>query len=136
MNNQIRIIILWLILVICMILHFDYHVSDIFYGIDVKRPDADGTVPFSIIYIRAAFHFLPLLFVVLLLSKANTAIKFINLILSVAYTLSHAAHLVGELRKGDNPSQMTLLGVTLYIAVMLVIYSWMWRKENPAAAYK
>ena len=70
MNNQTRIVFLWFMLIVCMILHFDYHVSDIFYGISVEKPGANGIVPPTIIIIRLAFHTLPFAFAL---------INFINL---------------------------------------------------------
>jgi hypothetical protein len=130
MNNQIRIVILWLLLVVCMILHFDYHVSEIFYGIDVKRPDANGTIPSTIVLIRTAFHFAPMAILVILMWTTSKAARIVNLALSVLYTLSHGMHLAGELKKGDNPSQMALLSVTLLLALTLVFASWKWYKET------
>ena len=43
---QLRVIVLWILLLAGMILHFNYHVSKIFYGIDVARPGANGEIPF------------------------------------------------------------------------------------------
>lgn len=130
MNNQTRITILWLVLVVCMILHFDYHVSEIFYGIDVKKPGATGAVPNSIVVIRSLFHFLPLLYVAVLLWFENKWVRLGNLVLSVLYVLSHAAHLLGELKKFDNLSQMALLSVTLLLALLLLYASINWWKET------
>jgi hypothetical protein len=129
MNNHIRTIILWLLLVVCMILHFDYHVSEIFYGIDVKRPGANGTIPNTIVLIRAAFHFAPMVILVILMWAASKPARLVNLVLSMLYTLSHGMHLAGELKKGDNPSQMALLSVTFLLAVTLVFASWKWYRE-------
>lgn len=120
---------MWLILVVCMILHFDYHVSEIFYGIDVKRPNADGTVPNTIVVIRSVFHFLPLLYVATLLWFANKWVRLGNFMLSVFYTFAHGMHLSGELKKFDNPSQIILLSVTLTLSLLLVYASFKWWKE-------
>lgn len=130
MNNQLRIIILWLVLVVCMILHFDYHVSEIFYGIDVKRPDANGTIPDSIVVIRSLFHFLPLLYAVALLWLEAKAVRLANFVLSVLYAFAHASHLAGELKKFDNPSQIALLSVTLLLALLLTFASWNWWRKD------
>eukprot|EP01034_Spumella_vulgaris_P016599 gene16599-21191_t len=62
MNQPTKISLLWMMLVICMILHFDYHVSGIFYGIDVKKTDATGQYPPTLILIRGLFQILPLIF--------------------------------------------------------------------------
>jgi len=129
MNNQSRIILLWLILVVCMILHFDYHVSELFYGIDIRRPDANGRTPDSVLYIRSAFHFLPLLYITLIMWHRTRLLRIVNMVLSVLYLMAHIAHLGGEL-KGDNPSQIVLLSVTALLALLLAIAAWNWVKEG------
>ncbi|MBX2902900.1 MAG: hypothetical protein KF872_05020 [Chitinophagales bacterium] len=129
MSNQIRVTILWLVLVVCMMLHFDYHVSEIFYGIDVKRSDANGTVPNTIVVIRTLFHFLPLLYVAVLLWLESKLARLLNVVLSGLYLLSHTFHLVGEVQKFNNPSQIVLLSVTLVLASLLVLASYKWLKE-------
>lgn len=130
MTNQFRIILLWLILVVCMVLHFDYHVSELFYGIEIRRPDANGRVPSSVLYIRSAFHFLPFLYISVVMWFTARPVRIINLLLSVLYLLAHIAHLAGELKKGDNPSQMVLLSITAFLSSLAVIASWKWLKET------
>jgi hypothetical protein len=67
---------------------------------------------------------------VILMWTTSKAARIVNLALSVLYTLSHGMHLAGELKKGDNPSQMALLSVTLLLALTLVFASWKWYKET------
>ncbi len=130
MDNRTRIIILWLMFVVCMILHFNYHVSGIFYGIDVERPTADGTFPPSLIIIRLLFQHLPLLYIVALMFFERSWARITNLVLSALYTLANAFHLVGELAHPPvNPSQAVLLVITLLLSLVLVTFSLRWMKE-------
>ena len=120
-THSLRIAMIWLILVVCMILHFDYHVSELFYGIDIKKPDANGTVPNSILIIRGIFHFLPFGFILVNLWTNNSIWRKIQIGIAGIYTLAHGFHLSGELSKGDNPSQILLLATTFLISVFLII---------------
>lgn len=129
MDNRIKIVFLWLVLIVCMILHFDYHISKLVYGMDVRIKNADGSIPAHLVFIRTAFHFLPLLYIAVVLWFDKRIIRLLHLILAGFYTLSHAFHFIGELHKGDNPSQMILLGITALLAILLTVASFRWFKE-------
>lgn len=132
MNNQSKTVILWFMLVVCMILHFNYHVSELMYGRDIKRPDADGSIPLTVLYIRIVFHFLPLIFTGILMWISKPWLKLANLILSILYTISHIFHFAGEIVRGEDPSQILLLGTTFILSVMLAIASFLWWREGRA----
>ena len=129
-QQRIKIITVWLLLIVCMILHFDYHVSELFYGIDIRNKDADGTIPERILFIRSAFHFLPLLYIVMVLWLETKTVRIFQFILSLMYTLSHCFHLAGEISKGNNPSQIVLLSVTAFLSLLLILASWEWMKTQ------
>lgn len=129
-NNQTKIILLWVLLIVCMILHFNYHVSELIYGIDIRSKNASGTVPAHILYIRSAFHFLPIVYIVLVMWFNSKTVKIINLILAALYSLAHLFHLAGEIKKGDNPSQIVLLVITAILALLLTLASFYWNKNK------
>lgn len=56
-------------------------------------------------------------------------VKMLNMLLSVLYFLAHIAYLAGELKKGDNPSQVVLLSLTAFLGLLAVIASRSWLKE-------
>jgi len=114
----VRCILLWLILVIAMILHFNYHIGEIFYGIDIVRPEANGTIPIGTHLIRNIFYHLPILWILILLYFNSKIIRFGLFITSLIYTLSHAMHLVGEMTNPDL-SQVPLLTITLGVSILL-----------------
>jgi hypothetical protein len=124
---ETRIFAFWLLLTLCMMLHFDYHVSDIFYGIDVKRPNANGTKPLSLVAIRFVFQILPMLLAVAMLYFQATWFRKLVFGISTLYTLANAAHLAGELTEGE-PSQLVLLSFTLLLSVLLNVSAWEWKK--------
>ena len=114
----VRCILLWLILVIAMILHFNYHIGEIFYGIDIVRPEANGTIPIGTHLIRNIFYHLPFLWILILLYFNSKIVRLGLFIISIIYTLSHAMHLVGEMTNPDL-SQVPLLTITLGISLLL-----------------
>ena len=114
----VRCILLWLILVIAMILHFNYHIGEIFYGIDIVRPEANGTIPIGTHLIRNIFYHLPILWILILLYFNSKIIRFGLFITSLIYTLSHAMHWLGEMTNPDL-SQVPLLTITLGVSILL-----------------
>ncbi|MDZ7936508.1 MAG: hypothetical protein U5M51_16415 [Emticicia sp.] len=131
MNNLQKIIILWLLFVVCMILHFNYHVGELFYGIDIKRPDANGVVPASAAIVRLVFQIAPMMFITFLMFIEKSWLRVFNFSVSILYTLANVAHLIQEII-GEKPdlSQINLLIFTLVASLLLNLASWKWWKEN------
>ncbi len=119
-QSPLKCIIYWLLLVIIMMLHFNYHVGEIFYGIDVARENADGTVPVGTHVIRNIFYHLPVVWIIVLLSYQSNLVRVGLFIISVVYWMSHLMHLVKDLA---NPgfSQTPLLLLALFISTLLTL---------------
>ena len=119
-QSPLKCIIYWLLLVIIMMLHFNYHVGEIFYGIDVARENADGTVPVGTHVIRNIFYHLPVVWIIVLLSYQSNLVRVGLFIISVVYWMSHLMHLVKDL---TNPgfSQTPLLLLALFISTLLTL---------------
>ena len=119
-QSPLKCIIYWLLLVIIMMLHFNYHVGEIFYGIDVARENADGTVPVGTHVIRNIFYHLPVVWIIVLLSYQSNLVRVGLFIISAVYWMSHLMHLVKDL---TNPgfSQTPLLLLALFISTLLTL---------------
>lgn len=129
-ETHTKLIVLWILLLIGMILHFNYHVGEIFYGIDVRKPGADGTIPASLVFIRSVFYHLPVIFVLLLLYVRTKWFATGMYIISVIYALSHLFHLVKEVQKSTpDYSQLSLLLLVVIISVMLSYEQFQWLKS-------
>ena len=117
-QSPLKCIIYWLLLVIIMVLHFNYHVGEIFYGIDVARENADGVVPIGTHVIRNIFYHLPIVWITILLTYQSNLIRVGLFIISIVYWTSHLMHLVKDLA---NPgfSQTPLLILALFISTIL-----------------
>mgnify|MGYP001460757131 FL=1 len=119
-QSPLKCIIYWLLLVIIMMLHFNYHVGEIFYGIDVARENADGIVPVGTHVIRNIFYHLPFVWIIVLLSYQSNLVRVGLFIISVVYWMSHLVHLFKDLA---NPgfSQTPLLLLALFISSLLTL---------------
>ena len=134
MEHRTKITVIWLMLVLCMMLHFDYHVSGIFSGVDVQRPDARGVYPPTLILIRALFQVFPMGFALLTLFFAGRAVRIINLVLAVIYAPLHGFHVAGILRETPvDPTQVQLLVFTFLLSLLLAGVSWKWLKAYQTA---
>ena len=131
MTDKQRLIVLWLMTVVGMILHFNYHVSSIFYGIDVTRPNANGEVPDTLVIIRSTFYHAPMIWVLTIMYAKKHWVKLTLFILSLLYWLAHFMHLVEEmLKEKRNLSQLTLLGLVLLLASFLVYEHYHWKRKG------
>ena len=128
-KNPLRCILLWLILILMMILHFNYHVGELFYGIDVARENANGVVPVGTHVIRNVFYHLPIIWILILLFSSSKIILKSLFVISIVYTLSHTAHLIGEFQSPDL-SQGPLLILTLIISIILSFEHYKYMKKE------
>ena len=129
LQNPLKCIIYWLLLVIIMMLHFNYHVGEIFYGIDVAREGVNGIIPIGTHIIRNIFYHLPIIWVVVLILSDKKVVKIGLFFISIVYLLSHLMHLVKDLAKPDL-SQTPLLILALLIAGLLSVEHYNYWKKN------
>mgnify|MGYP001285634408 CR=1 FL=1 len=128
MNNNkglYIIIVEWLMLIIGMILHFNYHVGKIFYGIDIVRPGADGTISVMSYVLKNVFYHLPMIFILLLLYINNSKFRLAMFVVSIIYSFYHLTHLLKEINSAEfNWAQFPLLTIVLIISLCLNKSSW------------
>ncbi|MEM9023589.1 MAG: hypothetical protein AAGB22_07595 [Bacteroidota bacterium] len=135
MSDQLKLILLWLLTTVGMILHFNYHVSGVFYGIDITTPGADGTVPIGVLVVRTLYYHLPVVWILLLMYVNKPGMNLTLFIISVLYLLSHGAHVAGEVSKAEkDPSQISLLSLVLLVAGMLSVEHFRYWRHNRSGA--
>lgn len=134
-THRIQLSLLWLLMVVGIMLHFDYHVSGIFYGIDLKRPNATGEFPPTIWLIRFVFQLAPMITVTFLLFFEQQWLRVAHFGVSLLYTLAHTSHLIRELQKPDM-SQLNLLSLVLVVSLLLNVVALRWLKEGMAEKEK
>lgn len=130
--NGLEVGFLWLCLVMGMVLHFNYEVSGIRYGVDFVRPGADGVVPLSNFAIKAVFYVLPLLLAVGATGSPGRPYRAVNLVLSSLFAFANAMHLIMTARGASDVldyAQVLLLTAVLLANVQLIRLSSRWRRE-------
>jgi len=113
-----------------MMLHFNYHIGELFYGIEITIKSADGTVPLGTHIIRNIFYHLPIVWIIILILTDAKVIRAGLFIISLVYLISHGLHLAKDL---INPhlSQTPLLCLSLIISVLVSIEHYKyWKKFN------
>jgi len=128
-QSPLKCIIYWLLLVIIMMLHFNYHVGEIFYGIDVARENADGIVPVGTHVIRNIFYHLPVVWIIVLLSYQSNLVRVGLFIISVVYWISHLMHLIKDLANLGF-SQTPLLLLALFVSSLLTLEHYKYLKTK------
>lgn len=127
MNNiNFRIPLLWLLITVGFILHGNYHLSDMFFGIDIKLPNAEGVVPLSAHIFRVVIEISILLFILFSLFKSGKIFYWISFIWAIILGLLNLIH-IGETIINDiqNISQIVLL--TYIFVVNLVLIAELWK---------
>lgn len=131
MNTITKIAFCWLLIVIALAYHVQYELSGLFFGKDIKSPEATGEIPYFLHYFNIAVTVIPLFFA-LLTPFANHKI-FVNasLVYAVLFLLLNAFHVVATVMEDiSNLSQMTLLTFAVAANVLLVLSINKWRKEQ------
>jgi len=132
MKREIRLTTLWMLTIIGMILHFNYHVGELFYGIDIVKPEANGLVPISTFIIRTLFYHFPIVWIVILMFNTKRWVNLILFCISLLYLLAHLMHLTKELMSvNKDPSQISLLGLVFGLSVLLSIEHFKFWKDKP-----
>lgn len=135
MQSQLRIAILWFLLVFCYLLHGYYHLAELFFGIDIKVPDAKGAIPISAHLFSVFIEILPLSLG--LLSLYNTAkwLRWLSFIFAIILGLLNLAHLGGTIvQEAGEIRQLVLLTFILAVNVLLIRETNRQRKGSAATA--
>lgn len=93
-TNDYEVGLLWLVLVVGMVLHFNYGVSGLRYGVALEQRGATGVVPWSNFTIKAVFYVVPLMIAVACTGGVSRWARAVIFGLSILFGLANAAHLV------------------------------------------
>ena len=131
MNHQLKIIVLWLLLVLGITLHAVLENSAAIYYAPLPEEPYGESIPMMmhVIYIMAMV--LPMLFVLLTLFITSRAFKIVSLVLASLLALLHVFH---ALEEGglENVTQLLILSFTASASVVLVVALVKWLRAKPA----
>ncbi|MEM7151369.1 MAG: hypothetical protein AAF799_00935 [Myxococcota bacterium] len=121
--------LLWLVLVVGMVLHFNYGVSGLRYGVPLEQPGATGQVPWSNFVIKTVFYVVPLLMAVACTSDLDRKGRMAIFGMSLLFAVANAMHLVTTAMAADDVlgyAQIVLLGAVLLANGQLIRRSRRW----------
>lgn len=127
--------LLWLALVVGMVLHFNYGVSGLRYGIPIEQDGATGVVPWSNFTIKTVFYVVPLLLAVGATGGPGRGYRTLNLGLTGLFALANVMHLVTTTMMADDVlayAQVVLLTAVVVVNVQLIRLSNRWRVSTPS----
>lgn len=135
--NRSDVGLLWIVLVVGMVLHFNYGVSGLRYGVSIEQPGATGVVPWSNFGIKAVFYVLPLLLAVSCTMPSESRMRTAHFALSILFGIANAMHLATTTMMADDTlayAQVVLLAAVLVANVQLIRVVFRWRGARGPAS--
>ena len=123
--NHVKVAILWLLLGVCFSLHNIFHLSALFFGVDIKLADADGTVPNKAHLFRILIDIFSFVFVLLSLYVFKRLFYWISFVWAALLSLANCMNLVEMvIYEWRDYSQVLLLTLILAINILLLRELW------------
>lgn len=127
MTTTNKIVVLWMLILIGYILHSQFYLSGLFYGVDIKLKEATGKEPLSSHIMHVIFDILPMMIIVFSMYFTCRLYRIILLILTALFLIANGAHFIETIKEdADNISQATLTGYILVLNILLVreVFKW------------
>lgn len=130
MNKITKIAFCWILIIIGLAYHTQYELSGLFFGEDIKIPEANGKMPYTVHYFNIAITIIPLFFSLLILFLKNMVFKWISFTYAVLLLLLNVFHVVTTAVEDiSNLTQIVLLTFVALANALLVLELNRWRKE-------
>jgi len=108
-----------------LILHTLLHMVPAFYGIDIARPDADGHMPSSMVWILGLSFLIPVSGIFSVNYLNNRGGRIINAVMAILALTVNTSHLSEFFISEDlDPSQLFVIPVLFLVSILLVLDSW------------
>lgn len=134
MHAQVRIVLLWLIIVLCFFIHGYYHLAELFFGIDIKVEGATGKVPLSTHLFSLLIEIAPLTLLVLHLYRSGKTFLWISLVFAGLLALLNLVHFGATvLNEASDIRQIALLSLIFIVNLILVKEIYRFLKEPVSA---
>lgn len=134
-ERQIRLGLLWLVIVVGMGLHAAYALSAIRYGASVAVADPTGAVPWSNTWLKTIFYVVPMLVAVGCIVYRGRKWRRFNFVLAAFFLFSNVSHVASQGFREIAPlpvAQTILLVAMVVINVPLLTLSWRHMKASEA----
>ena len=125
MNTQIKTAFYWLLLGICFLTHTLLHIYGLFYGVDIRLPDATGEVPLGTQAFNTVIFTVTFLIALLSVHLSGKGFRWFSLVWSALFLLLNLFHLGATLFiEAFDLSQACLLTLVLAVNVLLTGALW------------
>lgn len=131
--SRTDVAIVWLVLVLGMVLHFNYGVSGLRYGVPIEQPGATGAVPWSNFWIKSVFYVVPMLMAVACTLRPGQLGRTVHAGVAVLFSVANAMHLATTLMAADDVlpyAQVVLLSAVVVANVQLIRLTFRWRSSS------
>jgi len=127
----VRMSILWTMTAIIMCLHETYDVTNIIFGIEVKLPDANGTIPAIRHILRLLYDSGSMLIALLILYMQPNWFRWTLLVWLGITVPANVLHIIAVTKEDPHHySQIGLMVLELVISIFLFIDNYQWMKEG------
>lgn len=125
MNTQIQTAFYWLLLGICFLTHTLLHMYGLFYGVDVRLPEATGEVSLGVQAFNTVIFTLTFLMALLSVHLSGKSFRWFSFVWSALFLLLDIFHLGATAFVEEfDLSQLCLLAFILAVNVLLTSGLW------------
>jgi hypothetical protein len=130
MNTQVKTAFYWLLLGICFLTHTLLHMYGLFYGADIRLPEATGEVSLGTQAFNTVIFTVTFLMALLSIHLSGKGFRWFSLVWSALFLLLNIFHLAATVfvEKFDL-SQVCLLTFVLAVNVLLTRALWKGLKQ-------
>lgn len=122
MSTQLRTALLWFLLVFCYLLHGYYHIAELFFGVDIKVPNATGSVPMAVHLFSVFIEIIPLSIGLISLYKTAKWFMWTSFIFAIILGLLNLIHLGQTIAKEPGEiRQLALLSFIVVVNILLIL---------------
>lgn len=135
MNTQIKTAGYWLLLGICFLTHTLFHMYGLFYGADIRLPDATGgETPLGVQAFNTVIFTLTFLMALRSIQLSGKIFRWLSLVWSALFLLLNLFHWAATVFvEAFDLSQVCLLSFVPVVNVLLTLTLWKGlRKKNEA----
>lgn len=122
MPTQLKTVVLWFLIVFCYLIHGYYHLGELFFGVDIKVPDATGSVPMAVHIFSILIEILPLSIGLISLYKTAKWFIWMSFIFAILLGLLNLVHLGETIAKEPGEiRQLALLSFIVVVNILLIL---------------
>lgn len=122
---------LWLLILIGYILHPQFYLSGLFYGVDIKLKDSTGKEPASSHIMHILFDILPMAIILLSMYLTSKIYRVILLTLTILFLIANGAHFIETIKEdAGSISQIILIGFIFIFNLLLFVEALRWWRDK------